>query len=124
MAGSVDRLVIQTHFHATTGLIVAPVRVGTFFDLDLVINTGYLISSISPGARDSLLALGHLGHASGRYFRLHDISVGGIALPALEMRLNAAIARLGIEAVMGLNFLNQFREVRFDTQSRELTLIF
>ena len=124
MARSADRIVIETHVHETTGLIVAPVRVGAVFDLELVLNTGYLVSSISRGARDSLLALGHLGHVSGRYFRRQDISVSGVALPPLDMRLNPAIARLDIEAIMGLNFLNQFREVRFDTQTREMTLIF
>ena len=50
--------------------------------------------------------------------------MSGVALPPLDMRLNAAIARLDIEAIMGLNFLNQFREIRFDTQTREMTLIF
>ena len=124
MARSGDRLVIETHVHATTGLIVVPVRVGTIYRLELVLNTGYLVSSISRGARDALLALGHLGQVSGRYYRLHDISVGGVALPPLDMRLNATIARLGIEAIMGLNFLNQFREIRFDTQTQEMTLIF
>jgi hypothetical protein len=115
VARSGDRLVIETYIHATTSLIVAPVRVGAFFDLELVLNTGYLVSSISRGARDALLALGHLSHISGRYERLHDISVGGVTLPPLDMWLNATIARLGIEAIMGLNFLNQFREIRFDT---------
>jgi hypothetical protein len=124
VARSADRIVIETHVHESTGLIVAPVRVGAFFDLELVLNTGYLVSSIGPGARDSLLALGHLGHISGRYYRLHDISVGGVALSPLDMRLNATIARLDIEAIMGLNFLNQFREIRFDTQTREMSLIF
>jgi hypothetical protein len=124
VAGSGDRLVIETYVHVTTGLIVAPVRVGAIYRLELVLNTGYLVSAISRGARDSLLALGHLGHISGRYYRLHDISVSGVALPPLDMRLNAAIARLDIEAIMGLDFLNQFREVRFDTQTRQMTLIF
>jgi hypothetical protein len=123
VARSGDRLVIETYIHATTGLIVAPVRVGSFFDLELVLNTGYLVSSISRGARDSLLALSHLGHVSGRYYRLHDISVNGVALPPLDLRLNPTIARLEIEAIMGLNFLNQFREIRFDSQTRELMLV-
>jgi hypothetical protein len=124
VARSADRFVIETRIHATTGLIVAPLRIGAMYRLELVLNTGYLVSSISRGARDALLALGHLGHSSGRYYRLHDISVGGVTLPPLDMRLNATIARLGIEAIMGLNFLNQFREIRFDTQTQEMTLIF
>ena len=65
MARSGDRLVIETYTHAATGLIVAPVRVGAFFDLELVLITGYAVSSIGHGARDSLLALGHLEHVSG-----------------------------------------------------------
>jgi hypothetical protein len=116
-----DEISVETYTH-TSGLIAIRLKVGPLYSLPLVINTGYLISCVRPGVRDSLVALGHLRPSGGRFYELHDIALAGRAMPPLEMRVNAAIALLDMDGVVGLNFLSQFREVCFDVETRRLTL--
>lgn len=97
-------------------------KVGAIYDLPLVLNTGYLISCVRPGVRDTLVALGHLRPTFGRFYNLHDIVLAGKSMAPLEMRVNAAIGCVDMDGILGLNFLNRFREVCFDIETRRLTL--
>ena len=123
MASSESKLIVQTRDHPI-GLIVVPFAVGEFYNLLLILNTGFVISALTPGVRDSLEALGHLQHTAGRFYQLHDLRLGGRPVPPLTVRVNIAIATLGVEGIVGLNFLNQFREIHFDVESRVLTPTF
>ena len=54
-------------------------------------------------------------------FWLGDIRLEGHALPDLDVRVNAGVARLGADGVVGLSSFNQFREICFDVGARRLT---
>lgn len=104
------------------GLILIPFKVGSLYGLNLILNTGFPISCLTPGVRDTLAALGHVRPLTGRMFRLGDLRLEGHALPDLDVRVNAGVARLGADGVVGLNFFDQFHEVCFDVETRRLTL--
>lgn len=59
MASSGNSLSVQTRAHRI-GLILVPFRVGGLYNLELVLNTGYIVSCLSISARDVLVAIGHL----------------------------------------------------------------
>ena len=120
---SPNSLSVQTSNHPT-GLIVVPFRVGDFYTLDLILNTGFVISAVSQSTHDVLSALGYLHRSGGRSFLLQDLRLSDQPVDALEVRVNAGLRILRFEGVVGLNFLNRFREIHFDVQSRRLTLTF
>jgi hypothetical protein len=118
-----DELSVVTYSHST-GLIAIPVMVDGFYPLEMILNTGYPVSLLSPTTRDVLLSLGHIEYLGGRFYRLGNFTIGGRPAPAVDVRVNASIARLGIEGALGLNFLSLFTEVHFDVRSWQLTLTF
>jgi hypothetical protein len=79
---------------------------------------------VTPSARDNLTAFGHLRDTGERFPVLHDLWLGGRPLAPLPVRVNAAVARITPEGMLGLNFLGQFREIHFDTETGRLTLQF
>lgn len=116
-----DSISVETLSHPL-GFIVVPFRIGTLYTLHLVLNTGFVMTCLSPGVRDSLAALGHLRDTGGRFAELHDMSVEERLVAPLPVRVNALVARMDAEGMLGLNFLNRFREVCFDAETRRLTL--
>lgn len=121
MTASNDSISVETITHPL-GLIVIPFKVGTLYGLKLILNTGFPMSCLTPGVRDSLAAFGHVSQIAGRTLRLGDLRLEEHALPDLDVRVNAGVARLGADGVVGLNFFNQFREVCYDVEARRLTL--
>lgn len=90
--------------------------------LDMVLDTGSPLSTISLDTRDRLLPLGCLEQVAPRRYTLAGISLGGQALPALTVHLSRTVTRVGAQGTLGLNFLQQFREVCFDVPSMRLIL--
>ena len=113
MNGSNREFVVHTR-NNPRGLILVPFTVGDLYELPLVLNTGYVVSCISAGVRDVLSALGYLQQTGRSSYLLGDLSVGGQAVAALEVRVNRAVALIGVEGILGLNFLADHRgEVSF-----------
>ena len=123
MSFSRDSISVETESH-TLGFIVVRFTVGALYPLPLVLNTGFVMTCLTPGARDGLAAFGHLRDTGERFPVLHDLSLSGRPLPPLPVRVNAAVARISPEGMLGLNFLGRFREIHFDTGTRRLTLTF
>jgi hypothetical protein len=121
VTGSGDELSVQTYSHPT-GLIAIPAVVDGFYPLDMILNTGYPVSLLSPTTRDVLQSLGYVDQIDARFYRLKNLTLGGRPAPAVDVRVNASIARLGIEGAFGLNFLSLFSVVHFDVRSWVLTL--
>jgi len=119
--GSNRELVIQTRSDPR-GLILVPFKVGDLYELPLVLNTGYVTSCISVGVRDVLSALGHLRQTGRNAYLLDDLSFEGHSVAALEVRVNRAVGLIGLEGILGLNFLNRYRTVCFDVDALRLTL--
>jgi hypothetical protein len=118
---SEDSISVETLSHPL-GFVVVPFRIGTLYTLHLVLNTGFVMTCLSPGVRDSLAALGHLRDTGGRFHELHDMSIEVGPVPPLPVRVNSLVARMDAEGMLGLNFLNRFRQVCFDVGTRRLTL--
>ena len=118
-----DSISVDTESHPV-GFIVVRFTVGAIYPLRLVLNTGFVMTCLTLSARDNLTAFGHLRDTGERFPVLHDLSLGGRPLAPLPVRVNAAVARIAPEGMLGLNFLRQFREIHFDTETGRLTLRF
>jgi hypothetical protein len=94
------------------------------YGLRLVLNTGFIMTCLTPVARDGLIAFGLLRRGDDRYPVLHELSIGGRPLPPLPVRVNQAVARYSPDGMLGLNLLSLFREIHFDVETRRLTLTF
>ena len=116
-----DEIAVPTLLHAR-GWIVVPVRVGAIFELQFVLNTGFLSTAISARTRTVLSAMGHVGETRGRPHVLRNLTLAGRPIPDLPVRISPALSLLGVEGALGLDFLRQFRDVHFNLPSRRLTL--
>lgn len=56
-------------------------------------------------------------------YQLASLSTSGQQLPDLEIGVLRRLDRMGIEMLLGLNFLWQFDEIHFDTRTFILTLV-
>ena len=121
MPSDASELIVQTETHPR-GWILVPIRVGRLLKFNFVLNTGFLVSAMSRGTRDTASAFGYLEHEGGRIYRLQELTLAGQLIPDLRVHLGPAAGILGVEGILGLNFLQQFGEIRFDVSSRRLTL--
>ena len=106
------------------GFIAVPLTAGSIYGLRLVLNTGFIMTCLTPGARDGLIAFGNLRRGDGKYPVLHDLAIGGRPLPPIPVRVNQAVARYSPDGMLGLDILSLFREIHFDVETRRLTLTF
>lgn len=112
---------VQTLRHAR-GWIVVPVVAGGMFTIRFVLNTGYLISAVNSRAQAVLAVMGLLDPIGGRLHSLRNLTLAEQPLPDLEVRATPALGLIGVEGILGLNFLRQFDDVHFNLPSRRLTL--
>jgi len=87
-----------------------------------MLNTSRLQTVVSPRVRDDLLAVGLLRQDSPRVYRLSGTRIAGEPLPDLAVRASPGPAVLGVEGMLGLDFLNQFGRVCLENDTLRLTL--
>ncbi len=92
------------------------------WELDLMLNTGRPYSAISRTTYATLAALGQVTPASDSRCLIHSARLGTTMLSNIPMRLSAGPALLGLEGMLGLDFLELFAEVRFHFPSLRLTM--
>lgn len=91
------------------------------WDLLLMLNTGRPESVLGSSLCRALAALDLLAPlAAGRYI-LRGAEAAGQPLPDVTVRASAGPALLGIDGMIGLDFLEQFAEVRLRTDALLLT---
>jgi hypothetical protein len=112
---------IQGHAHSI-GWVILPIKVGAFVNVNFVLDTSFPLTRISESTRDILQAFGLITPLSAKVVRIHEMHVGGDVLPEIEARVSNVVSRLGLEAMLGLNFLGAFTEVCFHRPSVALTL--
>jgi len=88
----------------------------------LVLNTGRPLSVLSLELRDSLAAFGVLDEIAPGLYRLRGMLLDGQQGPPLIVRASRGPRLLGFEGMLGLQFLNGFRQIHFDRDTRLLTL--
>ena len=114
---------VQTYPHPRTGAVTIPVRVHHLTRLDLVLHSGLTSSAISTTSRDELLRGGALQAVGGRErYRLTGLTVQGQALPDLEVVISRGITRLGVDGMLGLDFLFHFEHIHFHVPTLRLIL--
>jgi hypothetical protein len=73
--------------------------------------------------RDELLAAGLLQPRPGTdIYHITDLSVDGQPLPDLEARASRTVSRLGLDGLIGLDFLLHFEHIHFHVPTLHLIL--
>jgi hypothetical protein len=108
------------------GWLILPVTVPLAgqvgLDVYLMLNTGRPQSALSRTTLHLLTALGHITSTVGSHVLIRNAQPGSVALPDISMRVSAGPALLSLEGMRGLDFLEQFAEVRIDFAAMRLTL--
>ena len=119
--------IIATLLRHPRGWLILPVTVPLVrqagLDVYLMLNTGRPQSAISRDTLRFLTVLGHITSTTGSHFVLGNARLGNTALPEIPVRLSAGPGLLGLEGMLGLDFLEQFAEVRLDFTALRLTLL-
>lgn len=88
-----------------------------------MLNTGRPYSALSRTTCATLAALGQVTPVAGSRCLIHSARLGTTTLLNIPMRLSAGPALIGLEGMLGLDFLERFAEVRFHFPSLRLTLM-
>ena len=88
----------------------------------MVLDTGSPLSGISYLTRDELASNGVLVPAGPRRYLLRDLSIEGQPLPDVVVRLSPRASAVGIDGMLGLDFLNTFTEIQLSVPTLWLTL--
>jgi hypothetical protein len=115
------RISVTTHNHPR-GWIMVPVSICGVWRGHFMLNTFTPISGVSERTASVLEAFQCLGSVTGREHELRGLVIGGERLPNLVVRVSRAATILGVEGMLGLNFLNQFARIGYDAAERVLTL--
>ena len=91
--------------------------------MSAVLDTGAPVSAISPGIEQDLLRDGLLQPGSlPRRHRLTRLRSQDQELPDIEVAVLNRLDRLGIDGLLGLDFLTNFEHIHFHTRSLRLVL--
>jgi hypothetical protein len=116
-------IAIQTEVHPSGRWITIPLIIGESHDISAVLDTGAPVSAISPRVEHRLLSSGLLGaSALPRRYRLRNITADRQPLPDLDIAVIRRLDRLGVDGLLGLDFLTHFERVHFHTRSLLLVL--
>lgn len=114
---------VRADLHPSGNWITVPISVAGLISLAMVLDTGSAVSAISPAAKDVLGARGLvLPRGDGDGLLLTQLTVQGQALPDLVVRVLPRLARLGIDGLVGLDFLRAFERVSFHVPTLRLVL--
>jgi hypothetical protein len=115
---------LDQHPHGWRTLrLTVPLFDRTPWDLDLMLNTGRTQSVLSRSMLAAMRALGLFGAQSGPVYVLRQPTASGVPLPDLALRASAGPGMLGLEGMLGLDFLDRFTEACISTQALRLTLV-
>ena len=123
MASGVTELTIQTRLHAVNWWIVIPVVILGIRELNMVLDTGAPFSAISDATYDLLVTAGLIERRTDNWCILRGLVVQGQPVPDQTVRVSRRVSQARAEGVLGLDFLRQYAEIRFYTQTLRLTLI-
>jgi hypothetical protein len=121
-----DVVVVDTIPHPRGWIIVRftlPLVGRLPWNLDLMLNTGRPQSALSRTTYRTLDILGLVEPLSGPGTTIRNARMGGVAMPDIPMRISAGPAWLGLEGMLGLDYLSQFAEMRLNFETPRLTLV-
>lgn len=100
--------------HPVYGLLIMPIQIGD--DIFSMFISGSPFSGLADTAWGQLLLSEDLvlpSEPGGRY-RLDRLSLDGVSLAPLEVRLSRRAHRFGLDGELGLNFFRQFARVTYE----------
>jgi hypothetical protein len=119
-------ITIQARFHVNPlgRWITFTITSAGRFDLAMVLDSGAPISALNPVVAAELTDLGLLARPRSRRYehRLTALTVSGQPLADLDLRILPRLTELGIDGLLGLDFLAQFIWVRFHVPALRLFL--
>lgn len=116
------RLVVQTRVDPRRFYILIPVRVGDKLIVDVVLDTGAPLTSMSQRLYTRLQAASYLSHiATNRYIH-SPAPIAGESVAPLNIRGSKFLTSIGVVGVLGLDFLARYTEVHFNVKTGLLTL--
>lgn len=104
------------------GLVVR-LDVGDDIVWDMLPNPAARRSIISPRALEDLQTRGLASSHDARRFLVRDLRIAGQPIPDLEVRVSAAMVRLGVDGILGLDFFEQFELVQWHPRTRRVILV-
>ena len=114
---------IQTWLNPASQSLVFSLVVQDRHTLTMGINTGLPVTVVSPGTRDALIATRVLSATTTRgHHRLTGLTAEGQRLPDLEARVLPRLSRLGVNGMVGLDFLFHFEHVHLHVPTLHLVL--
>jgi hypothetical protein len=114
---------IQAQLHTSGFWIMIPLVVRNKQALRMVLDTGAPVSAISPEIWDELQTRDLLRTApSAGYHLISDITVDGQPMPDLAVRVLPRLSRIGVEGLLGLDYLGKFESVYFHIPTLRITL--
>lgn len=78
-------------------------------------------SRISQELLEFLRTLGVASSIGADRYLLKELELGGVPIKNLEVTANSLLVRLQLDGILGLDFLQQFRVVRFEPESLQLS---
>jgi hypothetical protein len=119
---STGEVAIRARLHRSGRWITLPLSVGTYL-IYPVLDTGSPVSALSPSIRTELLSRNLLSPTdTPRRDQLTGLTADGQALPDLEVGVLARLDRLGVDALLGLDFLLHFERIHFHVRTFQLVL--
>ena len=120
----ISEIHVQAQRHPSDLCIVVPLVAESAFTIFAVLDTGAPISAIRPSLASRLEADGLLDPSGPPLrFRIRDLTADNQALPLIAFGLLRRLERIDVDALLGLDFLSNFEEIRFNTKTLQLTLI-
>lgn len=90
---------------------------------DMLPNPSTRRSSISQDALEDLNSKGLAPAGSQRRVTLHDLRIDGQRVPAVDAYVSAAVSRLGVDGILGLDFFELFTAIHWYPRTRRVVLI-
>lgn len=117
--------VLEPSFEEIRGrrLLIVRVSVGQDIAWDLLPNPTLRRSRISQRSLDDLVMREGTPTRHGHEVVLRQLQIQGQPIPDLPVQVDAGIARLGIDGILGLDFFEQFEEVRWQPRTNVVTLL-
>jgi hypothetical protein len=115
---------IQAKLDPVNRWVLIELEVSGGVSIDMVLDTGSPLSTISAGTRDKLAGLGWLNPVPGAVnrFLLTNVRIQGQPIDDLIVRVSPITTRAGAGGTLGLDFLNRFELIQFHVPTPRLTL--
>jgi hypothetical protein len=101
--------------------VLIPLDVGGQ-SIDMVLDTGSPLSSISQATYHKLSEAGAIDRLSRNSYVLRRSAIQGQAIRDLVVRISRRVSQVGADGVLGLDFLGQFTDIHLHVPSLRLTL--